>query len=141
MPIVYVVKNIDIDGDQIPDGDLFLKFKYVTRNKKVHAKLLSAKYLNKKEINSFVKDLNKRIKDNNIDGGKRIRKPNVQEKIVYVERPTISNQQQVPAVQVQDTTSFAQSMKTGFAYGMAGRAGSMATEAIVGGIADLFSGE
>lgn len=139
MPIIYIVKNIDIDGDQIPDGDLFLKFKYVTRKGKVYAKLLSAKYLNNKEIKSFVKDLDKKVKDNtNKKGGGR--KPKVVEKVVYVEKPAIQPQQQVPAVQVQDTTTFAQSLKTGFAYGMAGTAGSMVTQAVVGGIADLFSG-
>lgn len=145
MPIVYIVKNIDIDGDQIPDGDLFLKFKYVTRKGKVYAKLLSAKYLNNKEIKSFVKDLDKKVKDNinAKDGGTKKKKVKVIEKVVYVERPAIqqSQQQPVPVVQVQDTTTFAQSLKTGFAYGMAGTAGSMVTQAVVGGIADLFSGD
>jgi hypothetical protein len=140
MPIAYIIKNIDIDGDQIPDGDLFLKFKYSKRNGKIYAKLLSAKYLNNKEIKSFVKELNGKVEakvKTTTDGGARKRKP--RQKIVYVEKPVIQQQQPIPVVQVQDTTTFAHSLKLGFAYGMAGKAGSMVTEAVVGGIASLFS--
>lgn len=122
--VQYTVEAIDIDGDNIPDGDLVTKY--------VNGKVVSRKFVPLKKLKKAVKDAQAQQMANNAPptprtpGGSRI---------VYKNMPNVQDTDN--PVMVADQTGFGQYIKAGAGL----QAGSMATEAVVSGIASLFSSE
>lgn len=110
MVYYYKVITLDIDGDKVTDGDLFLKFKKSGKN----MKLVEAKFVNKKEVKKLVEKVKKQYDEQrNVKGGS-----------VRASRVT-----------VESGTSFAHYVKAGFGLGL----GSQAASAVFNGAASLIS--
>jgi hypothetical protein len=126
--VQYTVEAIDIDGDNIPDGDLVTKY--------VNGKVVSRKFVPLKKLKKVVKEAQaqqqQQLQANNAPatprtpGGSRI---------VYKNMPQVQDTNN--PVMVADQTGFGQYIKAGAGL----QAGSMATEAVVSGISSLFSSE
>lgn len=119
MTFFYKIISIDVDGDKISDGDLFLKFKQLKKNGEVTLKLVDAKFVDNKSIKKLVKNIAKDAKQQS-GGNKKEDSKNTQEPI-----------------QIQDKTTFGQYMKQYFAAGFAASAG----KAVFDGVASMFSSE
>ena len=117
----YTVVTIDVDGDGIPDGDLVTKF--------VNGKVVSRKFVPHQKM--------KQIVDNAAAQQPQTPKTGRQKRLIYKNVPaTAPDPQRNGPVMVADQTGFAQYIKMGAAT----QAGSLATNAVVDGIAGLFSG-
>lgn len=119
--VTYTVEAIDVDGDGIPDGDLVTKF--------VNGKVVSRKFVPHEKM--------KEIADN--AAAQQPATPKAagrQKRLIYKNVPAVPDPQRNGPVMVADQTGFAQYIKMGAAT----QAGSLATNAVVDGIAGLFSG-
>lgn len=130
--VQFTVEPIDVDGDNIPDGDLVTKY--------VNGKAVSRKYVPLKKLKKIVDNAQEyaTAMENNVNNrskstGKTPRTPGGT-RIVYKNMPDVENTDK--PVMVADQTGFGQYIKAGAGLQL----GSMATEAVVNGIADLFSG-
>ena len=119
--VTYTVEAIDVDGDGIPDGDLVTKF--------VNGKVVLRKFVPHEKM--------KEIADNAAAQQPSTPKAGRQKRLIYKNVPaTAPDPQRNGPVMVADQTGFAQYIKMGAAT----QAGSLATNAVVDGIAGLFSG-
>lgn len=124
--VQYTVEAIDIDGDNIPDGDLVTKY--------VNGKVVSRKFVPLKKLKKAVKDAQAHQQNANDAAPATPRTPGGT-RIVYKNMPNVQDTNN--PVMVADQTGFGQYIKAGAGL----QAGSMATEAVVSGIASLFSSE
>lgn len=127
--VQYTVEAIDIDGDNIPDGDLVTKY--------VNGKVVSRKFVPLKKLKKVVKDAQAQQQANNSMGLNAPATPRTPggSRMVYKNMPAVEDTDK--PVMVADQTGFGQYIKAGAGL----QAGSMATEAVVSGIASLFSSE
>lgn len=123
--VQYTVEAIDIDGDNIPDGDLVTKY--------VNGKVVSRKFVPLKKLKKAVKDAQVQQMAN--DAAPATPRTPGGTRIVYKNMPNVQDTNN--PVMVADQTGFGQYIKAGAGL----QAGSMATEAVVSGIASLFSSE
>jgi hypothetical protein len=109
----YRVRPIDIDGDNIPDGDLV---------EKVNAKgqVVSRKFVPKDKMEELAKTL---------PAPKTTRTP--KQRVVYKDNNMEAQQQ---PVMVADQTSLGNHIKAGFGLGL----GASAGQALFDGVASLF---
>jgi hypothetical protein len=107
----YKVMPIDVTGDNVPDGDLIQQFK--------NGKLISSKFVPYDKIETLTSSL---PKSSSVKAKKKVVYKNVNN--LPMEQP---NQ-----LIVADNTSFAQSLKTGFATGLGREAASAAFDAVAG---------
>jgi hypothetical protein len=122
MTFIYKIISIDVDGDKVSDGDLFLKFKQLKKNGEVSLKLVDAKFVDNKSIKKLVKNIAKDAKQQS--GGSVVKKA-----------ADATNTQE--PIQIQDKTTFGQYMKQYFVAGFAASAG----KAVFDGVASMFSSE
>jgi hypothetical protein len=119
--VTYTVEAIDVDGDGVPDGDLVTMF--------VNGKVVSRKFVPHEKM--------KQIADNAAAQQPTTPKaPGRQKRLIYKNVPAVPDPQRNGPVMVADQTGFAQYIKMGAAT----QAGALATNAVVDGIAGLFSG-
>jgi hypothetical protein len=116
--VTYTVEAIDVDGDGIPDGDLVTKF--------VNGKVVSRKFVPHEKMKQIADDA----------AAQQAQTPGRQKRIIYKNIPAAPDPQRNGPVMVADQTGFAQYIKMGAAT----QAGTLATNAVVDGIAGLFSG-
>jgi hypothetical protein len=135
----YIVKSIDIDGDRVPDGDIFMKFKYTKRNGVVSAKLITVKYLNNTQINKFVSKIKK------INHGGALHKKDVANEVMFVDSAKYPVSHTTPMVQIQQDSSFAGKLRDSFTFGLGAGAGATFGEAganaVIEGVSGFFSDE
>lgn len=125
--IQYTVEAIDIDGDNVPDGDLVTKY--------VNGKVMSRKFVPLKKLKKAVKDAQAQQQQSAVNSATPTPRTPGGTRIVYKNMPNVQDSNQ--PVMVADQTGFGQYIKAGAGL----QAGSMATEAVVSGIASLFSSE
>ena len=118
--VTYTVEAIDVDGDGVPDGDLVTMF--------ANGKVVSRKFVPHQKM--------KEIADNAATLQPATPKAGRQKRLIYKNVPAVPDPQRNGPVMVADQTGFAQYIKMGAAT----QAGSLATNAVVDGIAGLFSG-
>lgn len=118
--VTYTVEAIDVDGDGIPDGDLVTMF--------VNGKVVSRKFVPHEKM--------KQIADNAVAQQPQTPGTGRQKRLIYKNVPAVPDPQRNGPVMVADQTGFAQYIKMGAAT----QAGALATNAVVDGIAGLFSG-
>lgn len=123
--VQYTVEAIDVDGDNIPDGDLVTKY--------VNGKVVSRKYVPLKKLKKVVHDAELANENANVSRGATPRTPGGT-RIVYKNMPNVQDTDR--PVMVADQTGFGQYIKAGAGL----EAGRIATDAVVSGIASLFSG-
>jgi hypothetical protein len=129
MYIAYVVKSIDLNGDTINDGDLFMKFSYRKRGDVVTAKLLKVKYLNNAEVKKLVKRI---VLSSKAGGGAPPKQ--IAPQVAIVENATTPSASG-PTVVVEQRTSFGNALTTGVGIG----AGAAVGSAVVDGLFGMFS--
>jgi hypothetical protein len=121
--VQYTIEPIDIDGDNIPDGDLVTKY--------VNGKVVTRKFVPLKKLKKVVKEAAAKIAKTQGQSQAAPRTP----QMVYKNMPAVD--QTDKPVMVADQTGFGQYIKAGAGL----EAGRMATEAVVSGITSLFSGD
>jgi hypothetical protein len=116
----FTVEPIDIDGDNIPDGDLVTKY--------VNGKVVSRKFVQLKKLEAIADGVNTtaNASSTNTRGAN---------KFVYKQMPNITETEK--PVLVQDSTGFAQYMKMGAGL----TAGQIATTTVFDGLKGLFTSE
>ena len=118
--VTYTVEAIDVDGDGIPDGDLVTMFS--------NGKVVSRKFVPHEKMKQIAEQAAQQPPTP---------KAGRQKRLIYKNVPaTAPDPQRNGPVMVADQTGFAQYIKMGAAT----QAGSLATNAVVDGIAGLFSG-
>jgi len=115
--VQYTVEPIDVDGDNIPDGDLVTKY--------VNGKVASRKFVP-------LSTLKKTFKSKQVPTEKQGKK----EKIVYKTVPKDISSTDKPVV-IQDGTGFGQYVKAGAGATL----GSLAVSKLFEGIGSFFSDE
>lgn len=115
--VQYTIEPIDVDGDNIPDGDLVTKY--------VNGKVASRKFVP-------ISTLKKALKTKPTPPVKQDKK----EKIVYKTVPKDISSTNKPVV-IQDGTGFGQYVKAGAGATL----GSLAVSKLFDGIGNLFSDE
>jgi hypothetical protein len=114
MPYRFVIEKIDIDGDNIPDGDLVKKYN--------GSKLVGQKFV------AF--DKMKEIADEAMYASKE----GTKQKVVYQRMP--ANEEDKPVI-VKDATHFGQYVKAGAGL----EVGRVAVDGLVDALGGLFSSE
>jgi len=149
MTFIYKIISIDVDGDKITDGDLFLKFKQIKKNGEISLKLIDAKFVDNKSIKKLVKKIAKNAKEETERGGgggflkaakkaagtKAAKKADATKAAKKASKADATNTPE--PIQIQDKTTFGQYMKQYLVAGFALNAG----KALFEGIAALFSSE
>lgn len=123
--VQYTVEPIDIDGNSTPDGDLVTKY--------VNGKVVSRKFVPHKKMKQIAQEAVSNAATGNPQPSKAPtpRTPGGS-RIVYTNMPDVEKTEK--PVMVSDKTGFGQYVKAGAGI----TAGSMLTEAVVGGLAGLF---
>jgi hypothetical protein len=131
----YIVKSIDIDGDHITDGDLFMKFAFSKKKGVVTAKLIKIIYLNNAEVKKFTakikKEYLKKVKGGS-GGAVATKTKEVPSKVEFVDNASVPTQGQTSTIVVENRTSFANSITSGFGFGAGAAVGSAIAEGIMG---------
>jgi hypothetical protein len=123
--VSYSVEAIDVDGDGVPDGDLVTQY--------VNGKVVSRKFVPHKKMKQIANKAIKAAKQPATPGQPQT--PQQRKRLIYKSVPQVPDPQKNGPVMVADQTGFAQYLKMGAAT----QAGALATNAVVDGIAGLFS--
>lgn len=123
--VQYTVESIDVDGDNIPDGDLVTKY--------VNGKVVSRKFVPLAKLKQVVKEAEAEAKVAEAKTASSSSRTPSGTRMVYKNMPSVDKTDK-PVV-VAEQTGFGQYLKAGAGT----EAGRLITDAIFTGIASLFN--